>query len=79
MQKNAGRQHAIADSQDQGDAISLAHLGREVKAPESKLQVLEGLMRKRQPVGISATSRGASTDDSVGSTLTRLSHHGVLG
>jgi hypothetical protein len=51
----------------------------QVKATESKLQVLEGLMRKRQPVGISATSRGAPTDDSVGSTLTRLSHHGVLG
>ena len=53
--------------------------GTEVKAPEGELQVLEGLMRKRQPVGIGATSRGAPTDDSVGSTLTRLSHHRVLG
>ena len=36
-------------------------------------------MGEREPVSVSTTSRGASTDDSVGRTLTRLGHDGVFG
>ena len=47
--------------------------------PERELHVLEGLMRERETVSVSAASWSASTDDSVGRTLTRLGHDGVLG